>query len=560
MLIRLPVGGRWPLGCDSKIVDFGDFADGMGTALLSLSGGIEMKYKKVTEQGAIALSKKQNAEILEGLKLTVKEEDVVHIYRTICKLCMDDVIIQKVGATDGLIKSAKHDLVGLMEFKYKEDIRDRKTLCKLLIQVVYYLHYFQEKGEKLPKVLLIGDQDECFVMVSSALATYIDMKGVDWTISPSTAFSRNREMLDAMMVDPNIHPFIFTFDSKFDFTLIVDKLLDLNKNGPVKLVQITTKNVQRIFEYFVNHVLKQTLTTNEQVELFVNLLIDPDTYCLHPKKNFILNGKSEIKCDRNEFNSFFSHFNPNCTRAEKDNIVRICDQLLEDETRRRKGAFFTPTIWVDEAHNMIEEHLGKDWKRDYVVWDCAAGTGNLTADYKFKELYVSTIDKEEINIQISSGSNASANRFTYDFLGEEGIEITPPVLQEAFQNGKKVLFFINPPYATAKNGSTAVSDSKAGVAKNVIGDQMVRDGIGNGSQQLYAQFMYKIYKLQQKYRNQIAIAIFSKPTFLTGEHFIEFRKKFLPAFDYKYGMIFQASEFADVSAAWPISFTIWVSK
>lgn len=31
----------------------------------------------------------------------------------------------------------------------------------------------------------------------------------------------------------------------------------------------------------------------------------------------------------------------------------------DDETRRRKGEFFTPTIWVDEAHKMITEKIGR---------------------------------------------------------------------------------------------------------------------------------------------------------------------------------------------------------
>ena len=514
--------------------------------------------KKISEQGAIVLSKKQNADILAGFKLTVKEEDVAHVYRKICELCMDDVIIQKVGATDGLLKSAKNNLVGLMEFKYEEDIRDRKTLCKLLIQVVYYLHHFEEHGEKLPKVLLVGDKDECFVLISNALAPYLEMKDIDWTISPSTAHTKNRVMFEAMLADSNIHPFIFTFDTKFDFTNIVDKLLDLNKNGPVKLVQITTKNVQRIFAYFTDHVLKQNITTNEQVELFVNLLIDPDTYCLHPKKNLILTGKTEIKCDRDQFNSFFSHFNPSCTRAEKDNIVRICDQLLEDETRRRKGAFFTPTIWVDKAHEVICETLGKDWKKDYIVWDCASGTGNLTADYKFKELYVSTIDKEEINIQISSGNNSSANRFTYDFLAEEGIDSVPPVLKEAFENGKKILFLINPPYKTA-NDLDAIQNggSSEGVSDTEIKLCMKRDNVGPASQQLYAQFIYKILLLKRKYGNTVALGLFSPPLFMSGEHYVEFRNQFLEYFQYKYGFLLMAGEFADVASQWGISFTVW---
>lgn len=515
--------------------------------------------KKISEQGAIVLSKKQNADILAGFKLTVKEEDVAHVYRKICELCMDDVIIQKVGATDGLLKSAKNNLVGLMEFKYEEDIRDRKTLCKLLIQVVYYLHHFEEHGEKLPKVLLVGDKDECFVLISNALAPYLEMKDIDWTISPSTAHTKNRVMFEAMLADSNIHPFIFTFDTKFDFTNIVDKLLDLNKNGPVKLVQITTKNVQRIFAYFTDHVLKQNITTNEQVELFVNLLIDPDTYCLHPKKNLILTGKTEIKCDRDQFDSFFSHFNPSCTRAEKDNIVRVCDQLLEDETRRRKGAFFTPTIWVDKAHDMLSETLGKDWKKDYVVWDCASGTGNLTADYKFKEIYVSTIDKEEINIQISSGTNSSANRFTYDFLGEEGIDSVPPVLKEAFSKKSKIVFLINPPYGT--NGNLKLKEAKKNkIADTAVRKSMLKSGMERAAIQLYAQFVFKILKLKEIYGGEITLAMFAPPLFLTGDYFKELRQYINNHLEYKKGVLFKASEFADVKSNWGIAYSIFSSK
>ena len=63
------------------------------------------------------------------------------------------------------------------------------------------------------------------------------------------------------------------------------------------------------------------------------------------------------------------------------------DRLFQEIYRRRTGAFFTPAIWVDEAHKMIAEQFSEDWKEKYVVWDCSCGTLNLTRDYKFKELY-----------------------------------------------------------------------------------------------------------------------------------------------------------------------------
>ncbi len=70
---------------------------------------------------------------------------------------------------------------------------------------------------------------------------------------------------------------------------------------------------------------------------------------------------------------------------------------MEDTHRRRTGAFFTPDIWVAEAHKMIAKQFGEDWKEEYVVWDCACGTANLTKVYKFKELYISTLEQSDIN-------------------------------------------------------------------------------------------------------------------------------------------------------------------
>jgi hypothetical protein len=522
---------------------------------------METKKRKVSEAGAIKISKQKNKDLADKFKIAITEADVNPLYRAVCQHCIEDLEIVSYGRTDGILKSKKHDLLGLMECKYKQDISDRRVLCTLLVQVVYYLHAFEERGDMPPKVLLVGDQKECFVLPSAYLEPYVAMADVDWTKSPSEAAKYNGAMIKKMMDDENIHPFVFNFEkSDFDFTEVVDSLLDYNKTGPVKLVQITPQRIHDVFQFFISEVLQEEMGPSEQVGLFVHLLIDPINYELHPKKNTILTGSKEIKCDKTKFKSLFGRFNRNLTRQEKDEIVRICDRLLEDEKRRREGAFFTPTLWVDKAHEIISEKLGDNWRKDYVVWDCAAGTGNLTADYKFKELYVSTLVKEEIDMQISSGTNSTANRFTYDFLGEEGINKVPDVLRQTFEAGKKVMFFINPPYKTA-NDLDAIhhGGSSKDVSKTVVNTKMANDKVGPASQQLYAQFLYKILLLQKQYGNKIAIALFCPPLFMSGEHYEGFRKLFLDTFEYTHGMLFQASEFADVKAQWGISFTIWES-
>lgn len=106
------------------------------------------------------------------------------------------------------------------------------------------------------------------------------------------------------------------------------------------------------------------------------------------------------------------------------------DATTEMKHRRNKGQFYTPTLFVDYAHKMISEALGDDWKEQYVVFDSACGTGNLTKDYRFKELYCSTL--EDAELEIGKVNNPEAIKFQYDFLNDD-LEKLPKGLLEAFE-------------------------------------------------------------------------------------------------------------------------------
>jgi len=232
---------------------------------------------------------------------------------------------------------------------------------------------------------------------------------------------------------------------------------------------------------------------------------------------------------------------------------------MEDTYRRHTGAFFTPAIWVAEAHKMISEQFGENWKEEYVIWDCAAGTANLTRGYKFKELYISTLDQSDINTIKDCGYNQEAVVFQYDFLNEVGIESCPDNLKKAFEDGKKVLFLINPPYGTSSSGG-ANTEHKSGIAKNIINDLMLKNKMGFAARQLYCQFMYKINLLKKEYNSKIIMGEFAPPIWMTSSTGEIFRNKFYSDFDFRSGMLFQASNFADVKSQWGISFTIWENK
>jgi len=339
------------------------------------------------------------------------------------------------------------------------------------------------------------------------------------------------------------------------FEEVVDSVLKINA-GVVRLIRITEHNVDTVFRYFQDRVLKGQ--ENNAVGIFLSVLVNRAENFLHPEKTSTLVTKDygNVSVDGKKFEAFFQHFNKDLKPSEKEQLVSICDRLLQDEKRRREGAFFTPTPWVDKGHEYTSGILGEHWKDEYVVWDCAAGTGNLTRDYRFKELYSSTLLADDINIMKQSRINEGAERFVYDFLNEESL---PEGIQKAFEEKRKVCFFINPPYGTANNMGTKEGDHKGGIALTRMNEVMKKDKIGACSQQLYAQFLYRILQLKKQYENEVVICLYSQPLFITGGSYKKFRSVLFKDFNYDGGFIFPASEFEGTTGKFGILFSVWKS-
>ena len=327
-----------------------------------------------------------------------------------------------------------------------------------------------------------------------------------------------------------------------------DKIIDLADN-----VHITEHNVATIFDYFTSRVVKnpKKISPNDIVAIFIGVITDGDNYYVHPKKpNYICTPFGDIQIDATQYKGFISYFNRTYTPQEKMKFTEISDRLIEDTNRRNKGEFYTPTLFVDYAHKMISEALGDNWKDEYVVWDNCCGTKNLTRDYRFKELYCSTLENAELDI--SSRYNPEATSFQYDFLNDP-LEKLPKGLLEAFEQNKKIVFFLNPPYgkATGAGGKLDAGSSESNTKK-----KMQEEGI-EGSE-FIKQFLWRIVDIKRKFNlTNTYVAIFTKPSWLIKPQSQNFRKLFLNNFKYENGVMFQASEFANVSALWGITFNIW---
>ena len=231
---------------------------------------------------------------------------------------------------------------------------------------------------------------------------------------------------------------------------------------------------------------------------------------------------------------------------------------FQEDDRERKGAFFTPRIWVELSQKYIADVLGEDWQNEYYVWDCAAGTGNLLAGLTNKyHIWASTIDKADVDImhdRIDNGANLLHDHvFQFDFLNDE-FDKLPKGLQDIINDPKrrkKLIVYINPPYGECGWADDAGQNNKFGIANTNKIHEKYTDVLKKASRELYALFFIRIYKEIQDCK----IANFSKLKALSSPNFAGFRDMFRAKL--KKLFVVPSSTFDNVSGHFPIGFFFW---
>jgi hypothetical protein len=482
----------------------------------------------------------------ETLTKSLNEKDVENTYRHNFLKKFKDMEITSPFKCDGFGVSKSHKVRVLMEYKDDVNLSNKVELVKVLAQSIFYIKSFYDKGIIPPSTVFIADRNECLALHVNDLIDYLDMD-LDWKVAPSLAHTIT-DLVLALMNDDKICPFVYNSN---DFEDCVQKIKDLTDNVQRKVL-VTDHNITEVFRYFDEKVLgKIKLNTNERANLFVQMLVNKDDNYLHPvkrRKTVVTKAFGEITIvSRESFESFFGHFASSYSPSQKHKLAAVVDRIVEDTTRRKQGEFFTPVIWVNKAHEYIVSVYGNDWREKYVVWDPAWGTGNLTRDYSFKELYVSTLNQSDIDTANQMGYNPEAVKFQYDFLNDNYNKL-PEGLQKAINDGRKIIVLMNPPYGTA--GNKGKGSNKDGVALNYVNKIMKKEKMGRCVEQMYVQFVYKLMKL-----NISVICMFTPPTLYVSESFDLFRKKMLTNYNFKNGFIMDAANFADVKS-WGLSFSI----
>lgn len=502
--------------------------------------------------GDIAIMAK--SKFFEKISCSTQESQVQETYNEMFKSVFKINTVDRKCQCDGYIDTrfADTDISMLIEYKYDIRMKDKIERARVIAQCVGYLHKFEESGMALPKLVFIGDINECMIIHTNDLLRLLDTENVDWSVAPCNLGQENNLI---MPIVKSINPWVYDVDSNFKFDDIANKIINLCK-GINQQVHITERNIEKVYNLFCDRVIKDKnkVQANDLVSTFIGTMLDSEHYYQHPrKKNILVANDKQVAINGDEFELFMQMHSTEYSPKEKRIMTAISDRLIEDTNRRNKGEFYTPTLFVDYAHKMIEKELGSHWKENYVVWDPAAGTLNLTRDYRFKELYCSTLEQAELDI--SKNYNKEATKFQFDFLNDslDDLKVKAPGLLEAFELNRPIVFFLNPPYA---NGS-----GKGGVKGTCCGDSLSKEMIrldGFKSGELLIQFLWRISYIKRSYNlSNCCVACFTNPTWLCGTLAEKFRAVWMNNFEYKSGVMFNAGEFANVSAQWGITFNIW---
>jgi len=240
---------------------------------------------------------------------------------------------------------------------------------------------------------------------------------------------------------------------------------------------------------------------------------------------------------------------------------------MENIRNRYLGEIYTPKHISNLLYEITNKYI-PNFNMTHTVWDCCWGTGNLTEDIEFVDLYVSTL--RALDIRKNNRKNPTAKKFAYDFLEDDIEQLVsqqamwvkehkmPEDLLDKLNGDKPILFYINPPYVGTGVYGTNNTDFKDGATDSAVKEIMRQHVLESACDQTYTQFLYRIYLMKEAYRNKnISIAVICPPTFLSATTYKNFRDKFLKSFKFMGGALFQASEFSGLSIEWGITIQVW---
>lgn len=467
----------------------------------------------------------------------------------------------------------------------------KQDIYKQFVQLILTIGKDRRFDElEAPDFLGSFDAEKIGFVHYDEISDVFELNDFNWQVTPSDQTTKEFKQLYELVHD-NLkeHVFIFNYENQGESLrfFIKDKFslsgrraakVNVNKNNFPHIYRRWRKEVMPTLAVNWNdlaelgiydcHFFLADLMSSNNITLLEKLtvLLQDDHYKVNTGK---LQGNATQLFASFDFNDkqiahrlFWQKYNRPPHEEYRDYILERADRLRPQDVRERHGSYFTPMIWVEKSQEYIANELGENWQDEYIVWDCAAGTGNLlTGLTNRNNLWASTLEQTDVDTikeRINNGANLFANHvFQFDFLEDTLFDNNttkskvPKDLQEICadpEKRKRLIIYINPPYA---EGDNRKGEGRSGVAANTYIAKEFGKSMGYAKRELYIQFLTRIYR-------QIPGAIvanFSTLKNLQAPKFADFRKMFQAT--PKSMFIVPANTFDNVKGDFPIGFMIW---
>ena len=437
-----------------------------------------------------------------------------------------------------------------------------------------------------PPFLAAFDAEKIAFIPYKEILPFFSLNDFNWNVTPSDESSREFELLyNAVKATLDKTAYLFRYDvHETELREFIrqhlsesSELIQINKNNFVSVYQRWTQSVKPSIDVDWNILKERGLIdgdffladliseNNQTIKEALFVLLRDNRYVVDRKIDaggLFTSSEVFFKDRQKAHTQFWEHYQRPPKEEFWDYIVNRRDLLVPQDLRERKGSFFTPQIWVELSQKYLADLLGENWQEEYYIWDCAAGTGNLLNGLTNKyNIWASTLDKQDVDVmkdRIKNGANLlESHVFQFDFLNDEfDCGKLPPDLLAIVQNPaerKKLVIYINPPYAEAGNARTpqGTGENKGLVARGSTMHTRYAPTIGSASNEMYALFLMRIYKEL----NGAILGHFSTLKVVLASNFQRFRDVFQARL--KSLFLIPANTFDNVKGKFPIGFFVW---
>lgn len=246
---------------------------------------------------------------------------------------------------------------------------------------------------------------------------------------------------------------------------------------------------------------------------------------------------------------------------------------------KQHGIFFTDGNLSKFSLWFAMQHFPGNIHEDYVVFDPAAGSGNLVSSWrgKLKHKIVSELQPDllrTIERRMQADPFHTESGFTIiprtsdgiglNFLDKDGATymgiLETEILKKNIQIDKPICFLVNPPY---KNTDENQRERDSADAAYEIHPSILEHTGADAGKERYLGFLAQILNISKykKLQNGTAsvVMVFTPTSWLIPRPTYKgFRKIWDSHFKFQSGFIITSNEFFKLQGRWPLAFTIWI--